>query len=202
MFSSKDANLNRAHVQYLESRLVGLAHAAKRVDLENANAPQPPSLSEADVADAETFLDEMLLIYPLLGVDAFEDVSRDSGTSTSDVRLVLRGSGANAQGRDTPEGFVVLQGSTARKTEADSIHTYLHEMRKELLEIGVLSETPDGYVLTQDYRFNSPSTAAGVFLGRSANGRTEWTNAETGATLKYIQTTSVGPGPPARVESP
>ena len=40
--------------------------------------------------------------------------------------------------------------------------------------------------LTQDYLFDSPSTAAGVLLGRSANGRIEWKN-QLGQTLKSIQ---------------
>lgn len=40
--------------------------------------------------------------------------------------------------------------------------------------------------LTQDYSFSSPSTAAAVVLGRSANGRVEW-KAEDGRTLKELQ---------------
>jgi hypothetical protein len=43
-----------------------------------------------------------------------------------------------------------------------------------------------GYAFEQDYLFSSPSTAAGVVLGRSANGRTEWKTKE-GKTLKAIQ---------------
>jgi len=56
VFTSKDQNLHKAHVQHVESRLVALASAAKRCELDNGNVPQPPSLSAADVADAEGFL--------------------------------------------------------------------------------------------------------------------------------------------------
>ena len=42
------------------------------------------------------------------------------------------------------------------------------------------------YRLAQDYTFNSPSTAAGVLLGRSANGRIEWKDAK-GRSLKESQ---------------
>ena len=38
-FTSKDDNLNKAHVQYLEARLIALAKQAKRCTLENATAP-------------------------------------------------------------------------------------------------------------------------------------------------------------------
>lgn len=184
LFSSKDTNLNKAHVQYLESRLIEIASRAKRVDLDNGNAPRLPALSEADRADVDAFLDDMLTIYPILGVGAFEVV--DEQTTPTGPRLTLRGPEAIGYGRDTPEGFVVYQGSTARLDSVRSIHDYLSEQRQELIAAGVLEQRGEGLVLTQDYRFNSPSTAAGVLLGRSANGRTEWKD-ERGRTLKQLQ---------------
>ena len=39
VFTKKDGSLNKAHVRYLESRLVGLGHEAKRAEVENGNAP-------------------------------------------------------------------------------------------------------------------------------------------------------------------
>lgn len=45
LFSSKDTNLNKAHVQYLESQLIELAIRAKRVDVDNGNSPRMPALS-------------------------------------------------------------------------------------------------------------------------------------------------------------
>jgi hypothetical protein len=62
-FTSKDENLNKAHVQCLEARLIALATEAKRCVLDNGNVPALPSLSEADAADAEGFLAEALLCF-------------------------------------------------------------------------------------------------------------------------------------------
>ena len=42
------------------------------------------------------------------------------------------------------------------------------------------------YVFTQDQVFGSPSTAAGVIQGRTANGRKDWKNGD-GKTLKELQ---------------
>ena len=70
-FTSKDEILNKAHVQYLEARLIALASQAKRCVLDNGNVPQLPSLSEADKADADGFLAEMMLCFPVLGVAVF-----------------------------------------------------------------------------------------------------------------------------------
>ena len=49
-----------------------------------------------------------------------------------------------------------------------------------------MSPADDAYRFTQDYSFSSPSTAAAVALGRSANGRIEWKD-KSGKTLKAFQ---------------
>ena len=67
-----------------------------------------------------------------------------------------------------------------------SVHAYLAAARRSLVENGVLRLDGQHYVFTQDYVFGSPSTAAGVVLGRSANGRTEWQTAQL-KTLKALQ---------------
>jgi len=183
VFTSKDQNLNKAHVKYLEARLVQLAADAKRAELDNGNIPQLPTLSEADKADAEAFLQDILLCLPILGLNVFEK-AKAPGEKSRD--LILRGKGIEARGQDTAEGFVVRAGSLAVKDEAPSIHGYLKEVRRALLAQGVFADEDTHYRLTQDYTFNSPSTAAGVLLGRSANGRIEWRDAQ-GRTLKEIQ---------------
>jgi hypothetical protein len=192
LFTSKDESLNKAHVQYLESRLISLAREAKRCVLDNVSVPQLPSMTEADTAEMETFLEEMLLIYPLLGVSAF-DVPRLERPSSP--MLYLKAKGIIARGHDEDEGFVVLAGSQAVKDEVPSIHRYLADMRASLKERGILAEDGDFLKLAQDYTFDSPSTAAGVMLGRSANGRTEWQD-DQGRTLKAIQTAAIGVNAP------
>lgn len=183
VFTSKDQNLNKAHVQYLESRLVFLAAEAKRSELDNGNIPQIPALSESDTADADGYLEDMLLCLPVIGLNLFEKAKAGSKKSKD---LLLHAKGVEARGVDSNEGFIVRAGSQVVKKEVPSIHSYLAEIRKSLLTKQVLEVDGDMYRFTQDYTFNSPSTAAGVILGRSANGRTEWKNAK-GKTLKEIQ---------------
>jgi hypothetical protein len=59
-------------------------------------------------------------------------------------------------------------------------------LRKDLLAQGVIVDQGQHYAFAQDQVFTSPSTAAGVILGRTANGRIEWKNSE-GKTLKQLQ---------------
>ena len=70
--------------------------------------------------------------------------------------------------------------------EVPSIHQYMSTLRKDLLEQGVIVAGDRGFVFTQDRVFKSSSTAAGVVLGRAANGRVEWKTKE-GTTLKELQ---------------
>ncbi len=186
-FTSKDQNLNKAHIQFLEYRLVSLGKSAKRCILDNANTPQPPSLSEADTAEAEGFLADVLLCLPVLGYGFFEEAPAPTQTSRE---FMLKAKNITGKGYEASTGFVVRAGSQAAKSEAKSIHVYLSAMRRSLVEQGILVDNNQYYEMIQDYTFNSPSTAAGVLLGRSANGRIEWKTSD-GHTLKSIQDAEV-----------
>lgn len=72
VFVSTGGGLNRAHVTWLEYALVKQATATKRCYLDNGNAPQEPALTEAEKADTNGFLKEILQILPLVELRAFE----------------------------------------------------------------------------------------------------------------------------------
>jgi len=186
-FTSKDQNLNKAHIQFLEYRLISLGKSAKRCILDNANTPQPPSLSEADTAEAEGFLADVLLCLPVLGYGFFEEAPAPTQTSRE---FMLKAKNITGKGYEASTGFVVRAGSQAAKNEAKSIHVYLSAMRRSLVEQDILVDKNQYFEMIQDYTFNSPSTAAGVLLGRSANGRIEWKTSD-GHTLKSIQDAEV-----------
>ena len=182
-FTSKDQSLNKAHVQHLEARLVRLAAEAKRCELDNANVLQMPSLSDADMADAELYLADMLLCLPIVGVSFFKKPQGPAGKSRE---LFLRAKGIQARGYEEPGGFVVWSGSQAVKNEVALIHTYLSDLGKALLAQGIFEDTGTAYRLAQDYIFTSLSTAARRPIGEASNGRTEWKDAER-RSLKEIQ---------------
>ncbi|MCE5308960.1 MAG: GIY-YIG nuclease family protein [Acidobacteriales bacterium] len=187
-FVAGPGQLNKAHVQYLESQLVSRANAAKRMPLENGNNPQEPTLSEADRADMDVFLDNILGMLPVLGVHAFErspTITVDDGTPV----LTCHGRGVTASGHDTPQGFVVQAGSYAANDEVPSLKEHfpnVTEVRADLLKSGVLVSEDNKLRFTQDYTFNSPSLASATVLGRSSNGRVDWKDA-SGKTLKELQ---------------
>lgn len=191
--------LNKAHVQYLESRLVSMARAAKRCVLDNSNDPQLPTLAIADTAAMEGFLEEMLPIFPLLGLTVFEVPSQpprpvtgkpSPGTQPGppDTTLYLKARGIKASGYDRSEGFVVLAGSEAvgDKKCVKNMPPSALNVRNSLVKQGVLVPDADHFKFTQDYSLNSPSQAAAVVMGCSANGLKEWKDAQ-GHHLKVIR---------------
>ncbi len=185
-FTSTDESLNKAYVRYLEARLITLARTANQWTVENSASPNEPPMSEADAADAEWFLNEMLLIYPILGIDAFEIAASEAAPPGGADDLVLDQRGGQGRGRETKDGFVVLAGSRARASEVPSAQAWLTDLRSKLTERGVLVEDAGTLLFTQDYRFTSPSAAAAVLVGGNANGRKVWRDGE-GRTLRDIQ---------------
>jgi hypothetical protein len=186
-FSAGNGQLNKAHVQYLEAALIQRAKAAKRLPLDNGIQPTEPSLSEADRADMQVFLENMLGMLPVLGIHAFEQAAPVAATAKS--QLTCKGKGVVAHGYEASQGFVVKASSQAVGETVPSMQQHvrgMYDLRQDLIGNGVLERDGDHFLFSQDYVFSSPSTAAAVVLGRSANGRIEWKDAK-GRTLKDLQ---------------
>jgi hypothetical protein len=62
LFVSKDDNLTKGHVRYLEARLIGIANSARRATVTNITAPDLPRLPESDVAEMEEFVEQVRLL--------------------------------------------------------------------------------------------------------------------------------------------
>lgn len=183
-FTSKDENLNKADVQFLEARLVALAKEANRSIVDNGNSPQLPSLSDSARSRMEVFLEEMLVIYPLLGITAFE---KPQVNKAGQKFYYIKSKGkVSASGCDMEQGFLVTTNSTVSLEESPSAPAFIKNIRDGLKAKKILIEENSVLKFAQDYVFDSPSTAAGVVLGRTANGRTEWKD-ESGMTLKSVQ---------------
>ncbi len=188
-FVAASGQLNKAHVQFLESQLIQRAKDAKRIRLENIKSENEPTLSEADRADMLVFLDNMLSMLPVLGISAFE-VARSAEANTAALtRLFCSGKGLKAEGYESNQGFVVSADSQASLDLTPSMQEQMRgilDLRQDLINNGVLVQIGKHLVFQQNYSFPSPSTAAAIVLGRSANGRTEWKDAN-GRTLKELQ---------------
>src|SRR4051794_12190040 len=117
--TSKDENLTKAHVRYLESRLVQIAAKANRATLSNGTAPPLPALPEPDVADMECFLEQLQLVLPVLGFSFTQPrpVTGSEATTTSggppSPIFVMNPVCTAARAQEIDGEFVVLKGSSS-----------------------------------------------------------------------------------------
>lgn len=187
VFISKDDNLNKAHVKYLENRLHEIAKSANRYKVDNSIVPTQSSISESDRAEMEEFIEYIKLLVNTLGHKVFEDKREFKPKQKQATFFIKAARGADGQGEPTSDGFVVFKGSKAAATIVNSMTSNFITYRQKLIDEGVLIDKGDFFEFTDDYIFSSPSTAAVIVMGRNANGLTEWKSKE-GKTIKDFET--------------
>lgn len=186
VFVSKDENLTKAHVRYLESRLLAEAAQVNRFVLEQ-NQAGGSRLPESDREDMEVFLARIRQLLPVLGSDILAPIAQPTGKEQPGGILFCRMKGAEARGQRTANGFVVFEGSTAVLDQRPSAENYPYAIaqRKQLIADGVLIQKENFLVFTKDAEFSSPSAAAAVIHGGSANGLIVWKTGD-GKSLKQL----------------
>ncbi|ADB41866.1 GIY-YIG nuclease family protein [Spirosoma linguale] len=187
IFVSKDENLNKAHIKYLESRLYEIAKTANRYKIANTVTPTQSSISESDRAEMEEFLENAKLLVNTLGHKVFEEKRElKARVKQQEFFMIVAPRGANAQGEPTSEGFVVLKGSKIATSTVTSFPPSMQKLRQDLIDKKVVVQNGEHLELTDDYIFASPSTAAAIVMGRNANGLIEW-KLPNGRTLKGVE---------------
>ncbi len=187
-FTSKDENLTRSHIKYLESRIVELAKGAGRYEVQNGQRPSLAGLPRPDRDAMEEFLAHLRLLLGALGHRLLEPLveaadSRMAGDTFG--RLTYSIKQAVAQGMVTDEGFVVLKGSTALAQINPSMGSYT-SYKTELVAAGKLLEKEELLFFKENVLFTSPTAAAATISGSSVNGRVAWRD-DQGRTLKELE---------------
>jgi hypothetical protein len=183
---SKDENLNKAHIKYLENRFYEIAKIANRYKIENSVIPTQSSISESDKAEMEEFIENVKMLVNTLGHKVFDEKRELKPKQKQDIFFINAARGANAQGKPTSEGFVVFKDSKVAASTVNSTPYSLLNLRQSLINKNILNLVGEVYEFTEDYIFSSPSTAAVIVMGRSANGLTEW-KLSNGKTLKEFE---------------
>lgn len=172
VFISKDDNLNKAQVKYLENSVYTLAKKAGRCELSNGNCPTKSSLSEADTAEMEEFIFNLRLLTGAMGYRFLEPViSKVTEESSVEYHMKSNKTGYDAHGRIVSDGFVILEGSIVSEGTAKSFaDKAYYRLREKLVADGSIVD----HVFTKDVLFSSYSAAASVVTGHNSNGWIEW----------------------------
>lgn len=184
LVTSKDQNLTKAHVKFLESLLIRAAGDVGRCKLINGTAHEYINLPESDRADMAFFIEQIRTVLPVLGFDFLRETSRPSRLIQPDAidtpeksprfSFEMPRHQIQATGQEIDGEFYVLEGSLSRGKWTGVASGY-QSLYEQLCEDGVLVEAKDGLrQFASDYAFSSPSAAAAAVSGRSANGRISW----------------------------
>jgi len=178
IFVSKDADMTKVDVQYLEYKAIAEAKKANIFVLnDNKQTPKAPNLPEHQQDAMDEFFEDVKILASFIGCNIFEIKSHKQ-----EHLFYTKGRGCNAKGFYSSDGFTVLKGSTVAKTMVPSFNW--KDKREKMLK--EYTSIENGILKTNsDKTFSSPSTAADFCIGSSNNGWLVWKNKD-GNTLDAV----------------
>lgn len=179
IFVSKDADMTKTDVQYLEYLAVQQARQINRYSLqENKQTPKEPNLPEYQKDAMDGFFEDIKFLTSFIGISIFEKAPVNQLPVFHFKRR-----GADARGVYDGNGFTVLRESVLSKDAVSSCYTI--ERRDMIIKDYSQINENGNPVLTSDISFSSPSTAASICGGCSSNGWVDWKN-DKGQTLDEV----------------
>ena len=191
---SRDSELNKTNILYLESLAISKAKEIHRADVVNKTAPSPPQIGDIERDEMNHFYQMMTHTLPLVGCNFLtptRPVAATVPTGHSDdlvgldevFRLKMR-NGVEARAIQKGSEFIVLKGSSASMDDGKS-WVNARRFRDNLIQEGSLVVDGDRYRFTRDVPFGSPSAAGCVVRALQTNGRTAWVESESGK--RYVE---------------
>lgn len=178
IFVSKDVDMTKVDVQYLEYKAITEAKKANTFVLsDNKQIPKAPNLPEHQQDSIDEFFEDVKFLASFIGCNIFE-VSQPK----EEHLFYTKGRGCNAKGFYSSDGFTVLKRSIVAPTMVPSFNW--KEKREKMLQDYTANEN-EILVLTSDKTFSSPSTAVDFCIGSSNNGRLVWKDKD-GNTLDSV----------------
>jgi len=192
IFTSKDDNLTRAHVKWLERELwSSLKRNSGKVLVANTNKPTGSNLPRADIATMLTYLGNLIYVLEALGYDLFSVQERTSASPSSSkttpdstiendglsLRLystLPRRPDDRAFLRYEDGAYTLITGSRINARITDSLPANVRKLRQQLIEDGELVERGEYLELMRDIPFSKPSPASALVKGRSSTGYIDW----------------------------
>lgn len=194
VFTSKDENLTKAHIKFLESRLTVISIEADRYKIENGNTPTESTLPRADKDAMEEFIHNLRIVLGTLGHRVLEPVKAPTTPVTviedlpklSQFEFSFSIRGLNARGQQTDDGFVLFKGSDISGKISKSMPGKSVAIREKWIADGTIVPNGENFRLTKDSILSSSSYAAVLVAGTSRSGPQSWID-EHGRSLKSVE---------------
>jgi hypothetical protein len=193
IFTTQADDLHKAHIKWIESMLIEIVRENGNIKLLNSDkALSKPNMPEHDKVFVESFLSNMLIIYPLLGLRAFNNIQQARTVSNDSLitayneeyQLTLNGQ-ILAKGRLSTNGFILYKDSLLKKQRTESFRQAAVDKIQQLQESGLLEDRGDFVAVGSNIELSSPSLAAVLVTGRSTSGPAVWKTSK-GLSLKQL----------------
>ena len=163
IFVSKDEDMTKADVQYLEHKAIAEAQKANTfVISENKQIPKAPNLPEHQRDAMDEFFEDIKFLASFMGCNIF-DISQPK----EEHLFYTNGRGCRAKGFYSSSGFTVLKGSILANS---CVPSFGWKEKREKLVKEYASYENGNWVMNSDKTFSSPSTAADFCIRSSNNG--------------------------------
>jgi len=193
IFSSKDENLTKAHIKYLESRLTLMAMEADIYLIDNIKNPTEATLPRADKDAMEEFIINLKMILGTLGhrlLDPLVNLASMNQEKTNDSLidklLFLEINGHKASGTQSDDGFILMKGSEISVSNTTSVPGKILELKRNLIDDKTLIEKENKLILEKNIVLSSSSYAAALVAGTSRSGPQSWKDSKN-KTLKTLE---------------
>jgi len=207
VFTSKDDNLTKSHIKYLESRLVSLAVRAGRFVVMNTAAPTESGLPRSDRDAMDEFMSHVQTLLGVLGHRVLDPIlppeakrpdaqavpapnaqppKVNSSAMVGGEFFTLAVANVRARAIRDADALVVLRDSQATKETTPSLSAGYKAIRDRLIKDGSLVDAGTALAFTKDVPFPSASQAAAIIVGYSVNGRHTWKAAD-GRSLRDVE---------------
>lgn len=184
----KDTTLTKTHCAYLEYQVYQFIKDKTLYQIENKQELKSYAgrLSDADISDMDTFLDNLSFVLPALGVNILTPVvkipsqSNTQFASTIDeaieaeFSILSRDKKIDAKAYIKDGIFYVRKGSNGKKEQTQYQHNFIINQRQSLIDKGMIRVLDDKIQFTQDVAFTSTSTPAAMLFGRPTSGPSTW----------------------------
>jgi len=199
IFISKDTNLTKSHVRYLEKKLHNISNEKTTlIDLKNNSNPTGSKLPISEMDDMDEFLEKIIFMLKNLGIINLEKIEVQEVNLNEDNifyldltkdRIDENNNKLQAKLQITNDGYRLLKGSYIEKEERPSFKKHIYYPLRKQFETDEYmkdSEYKGCYILQQDIDVRSPSAAASIAKNRATNGPKEW-RLKDGTTLDEFQ---------------
>lgn len=185
VFTSKDENLTKTQIQYLEAKLIQTAIKCKRIKLDNIQISTVPTLSESGLCEVDLFLDIIFKMLQALRINFFEPLNTEVSLNETDIIYEMSVKGTVAKMVIKNGKYVLLKDSLLASKNSSKAKSYIRKLRQDLKDNGLVAvHTNDLWIAVDNIEFSSASYAANAVAGYNLNGLTTWKH--QGKTLKDI----------------